>query len=388
VTGTSAVSWLWRPVRNIRDIGWGDIALATLLSIWAITLIYGVFPGSVKEGGAAAALGVLLMTVPVAWERRAPLAAAAAIAVGAVVNELAIGPLIRCGPCLPAALLIAFFAGTRLDWTRLSAAAALCMVNVGLQAAYDPKLGPGLGFLYIGLPAVALACGAGWLVHERGLAAAALRARNAELRVQREQTAELAVAADRARVASDLNDFVRDRIAVIAEAATIGRDSMAADPALAQDALARVGTSGRETLAQMREVVGNLRAERLTGPQPVLADLDKLLEWATTADARLRVSGSPRTLPAGLELSAYRIVEHLLEALEDAPGARIDVHLAFGDEALELNVSGPASKQPGTAFATAHERVALLGGTMKVATAADRCTALVRLPLSPGYASA
>jgi len=68
--------------------------------------------------------------------------------------------------------------------------------------------------------------------------------------------------------------------------------------------------------------VGNLRAERLTGPQPVLADLDSLLERAMTADARLQVSGSPRALPAGLELSAYRIVEHLLEALEDAPGAR------------------------------------------------------------------
>jgi signal transduction histidine kinase len=225
-------------------------------------------------------------------------------------------------------------------------------------------------------------------VHERMAAAAALRVRNAELRAQRERTAELAVAADRARVASDLNDFVRDQITVMAETATAGRELVVEDPIVARDALARIGTSGRETLAQMREVVGNLRADHLTGPQPVLADLDRLLDQATTADARLRVSGSPRALPAGLELSAYRIVEHLLEALEDSPGARVDVHLRFGDDALELDVAGPARKQPGAAFATAHERVALLGGTLKVETGSDRCSALVRLPLAPGYASA
>jgi signal transduction histidine kinase len=386
VTRTSAVSWLWRPIRNTRDIGWGDVGVAALLSGWAIVLVTGVQRGD--HGGVLAAVGVLAMTVPVAWERRAPLAAAAVVAVGTLANEWLIGPLVRCGPCLPAVLLIAFFAGTRLNRWRLALAAALCMVGVTAQAIYDPALGPGLGFLTVGLPAVALACTAGWLVHQRGKAAAALRARNAELRAQREQTAELAVAADRARVAGDLHDFVREQITAMADAASTGRDLITTDPAAAQDALARVQSSGRETLAQMREVVGNLRAERLTGPQPVLADLAGLLERATTADARLQVTGSPRALPAGLELSAYRIVEHLLEALEDAPHARIDVHLRFGEDALELDVRGPVSKQPGMALATAHERAALLGGTLDVETGPERCTALVRLPLVPGYASA
>jgi signal transduction histidine kinase len=386
VSGTSAMSWLWRPVGNARDIGWGDIGVAALLSAWAVSLVTGVFPGSTDHGGVLAAVGVLAMTVPVAWQRRAPLGAAAVLAAGAVVNELLIGNMVRCGPCLPAVLLVAFFAGTRLEWRWLAIAAALCLASITLQAYHDPQLGP--GFMTVGLPAVILACAAGRLVHSRMAAAAALRARNAELRAQRERTAELAVAADRARVAGDLHDFVRDQITVMAEAASAGRELMAEDPAVAQDALERIGTSGRETLAQMREVVGNLRADHLTGPQPVLADLDRLLEQATTADARLRVHGSPRALPAGLELSAYRIVEHLLEALEDSPGARIDVLLRFGEDALELDVSGPARKQPGSAFATAHERVTLLGGTLNVETGSDRCTALVRLPLAPGYASA
>jgi signal transduction histidine kinase len=386
VTGTSARSWLWRPVGKARDIGRGDIALAVLLTGWAITLVTGVFPGSTDHGGAAAAIAVTAMTVPVAWERRAPLAAAAVLAAGALGNEYLIGSMVRCGPCLPAVLLVAFFAGTRLDWRRLAIAAALCMGSMTLQSYYDPQLGP--GFVTIALPAVALACFAGWLAHERGAAAARLRVRNAELRAQREQTAELAVAADRARVAGDLHDFVRERITAMGDAATTGRDLISADPAAAQSALAMVETSGRETLAQMREVVGNLRSDQLTGPQPVLADLSGLLEKATTADARLHVSGSPRALPAGLELSAYRIVEHLLDALEDAPAARIDVRLRFGDDALELDIAGPANPHPGSAFATARERVALLGGTLHVETGSDRCTAQVRLPLTPGYASA
>jgi len=386
MTGMNAVSWLWRPVGKASGVGWGDVGLAALLSAWAVLLVTGLLPGSSDHSGALAAVAVLAMTVPVAWERRSPLLAAGVVAAGTLVNELGAGAIVRCGPGLPAALVIAYFAGTRLSWRWLSVAAAACMADVALQSAYDPRLGP--GFMTIGLPAVVLACAAGWLVRQRGLAAAALRARNAELRAQRERTAELAVTADRARVASDLNDFVRARISGMAAAASTGRDLITTDPATARDALAKVGSSGRETLAQMREVVGGLRAERLTAPQPVLADLDSLLERATTADARLQVSGSPRILPAGLELSAYRIVEHLLEALEDAPGTRIDVHVRFCDDALELDVRGTAGKQQPAAFATTHERVALLGGTLRIETAADLCTALVRLPLAPGYAGA
>ena len=389
MAGTDAMNWLRRPAGPARGIGWGDIVLASLLSAWAIVLVTGIFPGSTDRGGVVAAIGVLAMTVPVAFGRRYPLAAAVVVAVGTAVNELLIGPMVRCGPALPAALIIAFYAGARLRPGRwLAVALAACLADVTLQAYYDPILAPALDFMSVALPAVVLACGAGWLVRQLAAAARALRARNAELRAQRERTAELAVATDRARIASDLNDFLRDRIETMAEAASTGRDLVTADPAAAQDALALVGSSGRETLAQMREVVGNLRAEQLSGPQPVLADLDSLLERATTADARLAVSGTPRALPAGLELSAYRIVEHLLEALADTPQARIDVRLRFGDEALELDVSGPAGSQQGTPFATAHERVALLGGTLRIEAGADRCTALVRLPLAPGYAGA
>ena len=196
------------------------------------------------------------------------------------------------------------------------------------------------------------------------------------------------MAADRARVAADLDEFLRDRITTMAAAAAAGRELITGDPGGAGDAFTAVETSGRATLSRMREVVGTLREEGLTGPQPVLAQLGSLLESATSADARLRVEGSPRALPAGIELSAYRIVEHLLAALQDAPEARIDVRVRFGTDALELDVAGPASRyaDPATAFAIARERTALLGGTLQIETGSGRCAALARLPLAAGYA--
>jgi signal transduction histidine kinase len=385
VRAISLVSWLWRPAWRQREIGWGDIALAAVLSLWAVGLTSRLFVTR-PHSGVAAAIVVLAMTIPVAWERRNPLAAAAAVAIGAALNELLIGPMVRCGPGLPAVFVIAFFAATRLDRRGLVAAAALCLAAVTLQSFYDPNLGA--SFLVAGVPVVLASCLAGRLARSRTRAAAALRERNAELREQREQTAQLAVAADRARVAADLDDFLRDRITAMATAAEAGRELITADPDAAQGAFAEVENSGRATLAQMREVVGTLRHERLTAPQPVLAELGSLLESATTSDARLRVEGSPRLLPAGLELSAYRIVEHLLAALQDEPGARIDVLVRFAPDALELDVAGPVGRHadPMAAFSVARERVALLGGTLRIDTSPARWAALVKLPLTADYA--
>ena len=94
----------------------------------------------------------------------------------------------------------------------------------------------------------------------------------------------------------------------------------------------------------MREIVGVLRYDDApTSPQPTLTSLRALVLRDKGDDARLTVEGSPRVLPAGVELSAYRIVEHLLSALDDAPG--VEVGVRFGEEALEIRVSGPAGRR-------------------------------------------
>lgn len=386
VNRMSLGGWLWRPVWGLREVGLGDVMFAGLLSLLAIGLASGVLKAGYSHGGAVAAAGALAITLPVAWERRAPVVAAAAVAVAAPLNGLLIGPMVRCAAALPAVFAIAFFTGTRCTGRRLAAGTMLCLGAATAQAFFDPVLGP--GFLAGGLPIVAGFCLAGRLARSRRLTAAELRQRNAELRAQREQTARLAVAADRTRVAEGLDGLLRDQIAAMASAAAAGRKLIASDPAATRGAFAAVENSGRATLSQMREVVGTLREEAPTEPQPVLAQLGALLERATSADARLSVEGSPRALPAGVELSGYRIVEHLLAALDDAPEARIDVRVRFGPDALELRVAGPAGRQPDPAgaLAAARERAGLLGGTLRIQTSSGRCDALVRLPLAPGHA--
>ena len=129
-------------------------------------------------------------------------------------------------------------------------------------------------------------------------------------------------------------------------------------------------------------------ATRANEPQPTLARMSELLARATTADARLTVDGSPRTLPAGLELSGYRIVEHLLLALEDAPEATVDVRLSFTPDALELHVSGPPAPHADlrAVLAAARERAGLHGGTVDSRLAGGVCYATARLPLVSGHA--
>jgi signal transduction histidine kinase len=118
--------------------------------------------------------------------------------------------------------------------------------------------------------------------------------------------------------------------------------------------------------------------------EPTLSQLVALLMRATAADARLEDQGSPRALPAGVELSAYRIVEHLLDALDDAPD--VDVRVSFQAQALEIAVAGPARRRgdAGAAIERARERVALHRGTLEARTRAGRSEAVAQLPMLAG----
>lgn len=379
---TSLVGWLSRPVWGIRDVGIGDLLLAGGLSVFMLGVIgQWLRTSGPPQGGVIASLAALTMTLPVIFERRSPVGAAAVVAAAAALNEFAVGPMIRCGPGLPAALVIGYFVGTRCAGRQFWIGTAFCLASIVLQSIYDPQLGP--SFMLAGVPVLAGFCAAGWYASSRGRLAAALRVRNAQLRDQRDQTARLAAAAERARVASDLDGFLRDQIGQMNAAAASGRGLLRTDPAAAQQAFADVERQGRATLSQMREVAGTLAQDAPTQPQPTLAQLAGLLERTTTADARLHVEGGARVLPAGLELSSYRIVEALLGVLADSPDARIDVHVRFGPEALELHVTGPVGGQADhvAAVAAARERAALHDGTLRVDAGPAGLAAFVRLPL-------
>ena len=380
---------------TVAGLGVLDLAVAVILSGYAVALTSGVLRTGHPHGGVAASVGVLAMTLPMAWRRPAPLAAAAVMAAAALLNGLVFGPMVRCGAFLPAIFLVAYAVGVRRDRGPAAAGLLLCAAAVVAEGLYDPQIEGG-GLIAV-LPVLAAFFASGRLVRARTQTAAALRKSSAELRRQREETARLAVLADRARVTADLEQSLHTQIGGLASTAATGLGALASDQtsdqAAARQALASIERDGRAVLGHLREVLSTLQ-ERAPGdpranePQPTLARLSELLARATTADARLSVDGSPRILPAGLELSGYRIVEHLLLALEDAPEAAVDVRLSFTADALELHVSGPPAPHADlrAVLAAARERAGLHGGTVDSRLAGGVCYATARLPLVSGHA--
>jgi hypothetical protein len=380
----------------ITSMGWAgeriarrDIAIAAIVSALGVVLMAigvnelsdGLGPdegaeyhvGSLLPQGFAIPL-FLLVTVPLLWRRVAPLAAVSVALAGLVLNEALLGTeFIRCGIVGPTALLFAFTAGARLTGRAERQVLAAAMALVALD--FTPELGPGTAAVATALTAGAW--GVGRLVASRRRLAGELAAKTEELRVARDERARLEVGTERARVSAELDALLQRRLGELAAMAERGAESTDAGAQLAA-----IETASRDTLAQMRALVGVLRDDgdpSPTSPQPTLTHLETLLARAGGPDAQLTVQGSPRTLPPAVELSAFRVLEHLLAALEDAPGASVAVR--FGDDALTLAVSGPARRDASTAIGRARERARLHDGTLEATVDRGRARALVSLPV-------
>jgi signal transduction histidine kinase len=329
------------------------------------------------------------MIAPVLFARRSPVPAATTLALGAVINWVLIGHLVRCGAALPAVFFVAFAIGLRCRRRQAVVGMALLVVNIVCQGYSDPQLASAkAGILVFTLPIAIGLMYAGLLLRQRNSAVASLRARTEELREQRERNAELAVAADRAIIAGEFDSYLHDQVSHIAATARLGQETLASRPDLAKDAFISIQHTGRAALVHMRTVVGNLRDDAPTQPQPVLSQLDRLLGRITRADARLRVDGDPRLLSPGVELSGYRIVEQVLLALENDPASRIDVVVEFRPDSLQLTVAGPSARAADVraALGAATERAALHGGTLRSEAEGAFRRTVVLLPLVAGHA--
>ena len=128
------------------------------------------------------------------------------------------------------------------------------------------------------------------------------------------------------RIAHELHDVVAHNVSVMTIQATAASRILASDPDAAREALASVESTGRETVDEMRILLGVLRERGVAepfAPQPGLAELDTLAERVGSAGLPVEVviEGRPRPLAAGLDLAAYRIVqEALTNALKHSGG--------------------------------------------------------------------
>jgi len=222
------------------------------------------------------------------------------------------------------------------------------------------------------------------------------RERAAGLAREREQRARMAVQHERTAIARELHDIVAHSVSVMLIGVRGAREVLRASPDEADDALARVETTGDQSLAELQRLLALMRtpADGIEQrPQPSLADLEALI--AEYRDAGLpvhwEVRGVPRPLPGGVELSVYRIVqEALTNVLKHTRPTRVAVTLAFGSTRLDLEVTDDGASSDdragrGHGIVGMQERVALLGGKLETGRLEEGGFRVrARLPLGVG----
>ncbi len=236
---------------------------------------------------------------------------------------------------------------------------------------------------------------------------AQLEERAARLEKEREAQSKVAVAAERARIARELHDVVAHNVSVMVVQADGAAYVLDAAPDQAKKALETISSTGRQALAEMRRLLGVLRTgeHQESGeyvPQPDVEQIDDLVEKCRSSGLPVdfRVEGTPRPLPSGVELTAYRIVQEALTNTRKhgGPNAGASVRLVYFDDGLGLLVEDDGKGAPhelyeeGGADGQGHgligmrERVGMVGGTLDAGPRPGggfRISAL--LPLKPAH---
>ena len=371
----------------------GDVALA--LGLLTVKLGF-VFTGTLMSGGATplSVATAVALTVPLAWRRRSPLAAALVVAAAIVVDDLAAGwdSAVLSFDC---SIIAAYSAGAHARQRHaMLALAALLVANL-----VDAFGAPGNRAGNVALAVVVFSL-VPWLV---GQALRRERRRTAkmhelatQLEAEREQRAHEAVSAERGRIARELHDIVAHAISVIAVQADAATKLLRHDPGRAREPLDTVQATARAALAEMRQLVGLLRetdpgAEAPLEPQPGVADLERLVDDVGRSGlaVKLEIDGERRSLPPTLDLAAYRIVqEGLTNVRKHADAAHAQVSIRYEQDRLDIVVrdngrASTATPGAGHGLVGVRERVTLLGGQLDAGPAGDGGFVLrARLPLT------
>ncbi|MFF8591889.1 sensor histidine kinase [Streptomyces sp. NPDC015220] len=186
------------------------------------------------------------------------------------------------------------------------------------------------------------------------------------LRAEQAERARREVAEERVRIARELHDVVAHHIAVINVQAGLARFVFDSDAPTARTALTTIGTASGEALAELRRMLGLLRADggdgaeegvAATEPAPGLDRLEEMVERvrAGGVPVELRVRGEPRPLPSGVQLCVYRVVqEALTNVLKHAPGAAAAVELVYRAGGIRVSVTDDGRSRGGPRHEEGH----------------------------------
>ena len=343
-----------------------------------------------------------------AVRRRFPVAAyAAALAIGAAQVAVGIGSKFTDSPLqatfADVAILILLYtvAAERPRRISLPALAACVVLFAAVVVRYNP--GGNVGqprhqaeFFLVTALLYLLAPVSAWVLGDsmgyRRAYAAALEERAARAERERDAQAQIASAAERARIARELHDVIAHYLSVMVAQADGGAYAFDATPERSRQALAEIGRTGRQALSEMSSLLGVLRTDPEApplAPAPTAAEIAQLVTQAREAGMNVgyAVEGPARPLPAGLSLEAYRIVQEALTNVRKhaGPGAAAEVTLRYGQDELLVRVAdhgrgtaglprygagatadhGDPANPDGHGLAGMRERAAMYGGTVQ-----------------------
>jgi signal transduction histidine kinase len=393
------VSWSERQVERLRSVNPRAIDVVLAVTFTAVSLLtaYGQDirddSGALEKGYTAPSafmvVTVVVTCAPIAFRRRAPFVALAVAALGILIHLLVGWPE---GTLPLACLLLTYSVGALCPLRKAVAGLVLISTTiVVLGLSGSPGLDDVAGMLgvvgyFAAVWAIAVA-----MRNRRAAADARVREADERAEAERQSTARV-LAEERLRIAQELHDVVAHSMSVIAVQAGVGAHVLDDRPEEAKAALEAISVTSRGTLTEMRRLLGVLRdsdGTRSSGPAPGLADLQQLVDdvRAASVPVTLHVEGAPRSVHAGVELSAYRLVQEALTNVIKHAGAptRVDVtvrHLP-GSLAVEVVDDGrglaarPSNGGPGDVRSdgTGHglvgmrERVELWGGELSVGPA-------------------
>jgi signal transduction histidine kinase len=322
---------------------------------------------------------VIALAVPVVFRRACPVAAfAAAIAVGALQVLINSKPNPTDLAIVILLYTLAAYTPRRISITGLAiclagSAAAVLRWMPGRLSMWDSLL---VGSIMFAGPSL-IAWVFGDSMRYRRAYYTNLEDRAARLEAERDAQAQIAAAAERARIARELHDVVAHNVSVMVVQADGASYALGSDPDRARQALAAISATGRQALAEMRRMLGVLRrdedgTEPGRAPLPGIGQLGELLEQtrATGLAVSFTVEGVPQPLPDGAALAAYRIVQESLTNTRKhgGPRATAEVTLRYLEDALLLRITddgrGAAAVSDGAGHGLTgmRERVAVYGG--------------------------
>lgn len=339
---------------------------------------------------------IVLMAAALALRRFSPALALGVAWLGALIQMAALLPPDASNIAILAVLYAtARYGEPAVKWAGLISAGAGAVISTGylyFQAyPFEWAKVEGQGFRLvtigtIGFVASLAVLGLSWTA---GLLARTRRAARDTRLSQAAAEREVVIEQERNRIARDMHDIVAHSLAVVVAQADGAR--YATDSASKDEALATIAGTAREALADVRLLLGQLRHRQDAGPQPAIADLDRLVEQlrASGLTIAFRTEGAVPVLPAGQQLALYRIAqEALTNALRHGDtGAEVVLALRWTPDAAELEITSALPHEPGEphqghGLAGMRERAILVGGTFDAGPRGDSWVVRARIPIA------